>query len=135
MYSRKEYHVVAILSDTELIINAGRNNHVQLNSAFDILEDKDDILKDPITGEILDKFKRKKQRVYVKYIKPNYCICTSLYKKESNKPYAIQSLIEGNKLISETVGKKLNVDKSEINNIISKYSYSKIHVGDKVEIV
>lgn len=134
MYSKKVFYVVAILSDTELIINAGKIDHVQLNSSFDILDNEVAVLKDPFTGEIIDEFHRKKQRVYVKSIKPKYCICTSIYTKQTRSS-AIQSILDGNKLISETIGRKMNVDKHEINNITSGYSYSKIHVKDKAKLV
>lgn len=134
MYIKKDFYVVAILSDTELIINAGRIDHVQLNSSFDILDNEVAVLKDPVTGEVLDEFHRKKQRVYVKSIKPKYCVCTSIYTKQT-RPSALQSILDGNKLISETIGRKMNVDKKDINNITSGYSYSKIHIKDKAKLV
>lgn len=129
-----EYHVVAILSDTELIINAGKKDHISNDDYFDILEDEIEILKDPITNKIIDKVNRKKQRVYVTEIKQNYCICTSTYTKQVTSSNSLSSFIAGSSLLQETIGKKMKIDKKEINNIFSKFSYSTIHVGDKVEL-
>lgn len=127
-----DYHVVAILSNTELIINAGKINHINTTDYFDILENKEEQLIDPVNNEVLDTFKRKKQRVYVTEVRKKYCICTSEYiDKSPNHSELFNAIAKGTPMIQETVGRKMKIDKNEVHNILSKYSYSTIHLKDK----
>lgn len=124
----KKYYVVAILSDTELIINAGRKDNITIKDSFDILDNQTKELIDPISKKTLDSFVMKKQRVYVTEVKEEYCICVSEYIEKSSYHPIIDSTIQ------KKVGRKMNVDKKEVTDIMSEFNYSTIHPKDPAKL-
>ena len=129
------FHVVAILNDTKLIINAGKNDHINTTDYFDILENEEERLIDPVNKEVLDNFNRKKQRLYVIEVRNKYCICTSKYIDKSPSHLGfLGEIANGTSMTQETVGRKMKIDKKEVKDIISNYSYSTIHLKDRAEL-
>lgn len=133
---KKIPQIVTIVDKKTVIINMGSEDGIKENDAFDILKKHPYILKDPTTGEVLGEFKQKKQRVYVKQLADKYCICISTYKQQIVVHDFLESIIPGVVTTDEkTIGQDMNVDEKELNDIVSEFDYSTIHVGDKVQKV
>ena len=125
-----------------VIINAGTREGIKNDDKFNILDKKVYKLTDPDTHEVLDTFKKYKQKLYVKELHETYCICVSTYKKHIMPASLMKSLTEPlnpflkqDKESVKIIGKKMKIDPKEINDILSSYSYSTVHVGDVVKII
>ena len=136
MQSQKEPQIIAILNNKQVIINIGKRVGVKSNDKFDIIDSQVKILRDPDTHEILDRFHQLKQQISVIKVELKYSICSSIFNKKENsisklamKQY--QPIINAT-TINRKVGKHLNVNPKEVNDITAKYNYSVIHIGDKV---
>ncbi|MDG2545205.1 MULTISPECIES: hypothetical protein [Lactiplantibacillus] len=136
---QKKIRIIAIIDKKTVIINAGSDDGVNKKQEFNIIDNNPVIIKDPDTGEILDKFSRYKQKLYVKEVRQKYSICVSKYKASfvgaslASMVINSESFIQpSDSLEQKTVGSNLNVDDSEISNILSEYSYAKVHINDEV---
>lgn len=139
---KKYIKIIAIINETTVIINAGTREGIKNDDKFNILDKKVYKLTDPDTHEVLDTFKKYKQKLYVKELHETYCICVSTYKKHIMPASLMKSLTEPlnpflkqDKESVKIIGKKMKIDPKEINDILSSYSYSTVHVGDVVKII
>ena len=130
--------IATIIDDTKVIINQGSRNNVNVGDEFNIVDNKPSILKDPTTDEILGKFNQYKQKIYVTQVEEKYSICTSIIKEKKvpqsyidivSKPLDSLSIVKE----ESKVGKKMKINPNEINNVLSKYNYKTIHVGDRIK--
>lgn len=130
--------IATIIDDTKVIINQGSRNNVNVGDEFNIVDNKASILKDPTTDEILGIFNQYKQKIYVTQVEEKYSICTSIIKKRKipqsyidivSKPLDSLSIVQE----ESKVGKKMKINPNEINNVLSKYNYKTIHVGDRIK--
>lgn len=65
------FKIVAILDDKTVLINAGERNDIKIGDEFNILEKGPTLIKDPDTGEVLEKVQQYKQRIYVQKVEKN----------------------------------------------------------------
>lgn len=130
--------IATIIDDTKVIINQGSRDNVNVGDEFNIVDNKASILKDPTTDEILGKFNQYKQKIYVTQVEEKYSICTSIIKEKKvpqsyidivSKPLDSLSIVKE----ESKVGKKMKINPNEINNVLSKYNYKTIHVGDRIK--
>lgn len=142
MLAKDKFYIVAIINKKTVLVNAGKRDGVRKDNSFDILDQKKKTLKDPITGEILDKFYQKKQRIYVSEVHEKYSVCVSTYTTKTSNLYDFASIasplsdiIGSNTVKTEIVGKELNVEDSEIEDLLSEFNYAKVKVGDIVKKV
>lgn len=145
IYKKNKIKIIAIINETTVIINAGTREGIKKDDKFNILDKKVYKLTDPDTHEVLDTFKKYKQKLYVKELHETYCICVSTYKKHimpASSLALMKSLTEPlnpflkqDKESVKIIGKKMKIDPKEINDILSSYSYSTVHVGDVVKII
>ncbi|MDA8125386.1 MAG: hypothetical protein M0009_09385 [Deltaproteobacteria bacterium] len=90
-----EGRVAAILNAHELAINIGSDAGVVLGMKFAILAESPMIVKDPITGKVLDQIDREKVRVEATEVRPMIAICrTFRIKHIAGGPLSTNSLIE-----------------------------------------
>lgn len=145
------FKIVAILDDKTVLINAGERNDIKIGDEFNILEKGPTLIKDPDTGEVLEKVQQYKQRIYVQKVEKKYSICVSKYTRTvignslaerllraSTDQYSIaitRVSVAGDAEKQETVGRKLNIDPNEINDVLGSYSYHQVHAGDQVKLV
>lgn len=145
---KKTIKIISILDDTTVLINAGSREGITTNDSFDIIDPKVEKIIDPDTKELLDEISRFKQRIYVKETKEKYSICVSKYSsttvnasltkmilQTSAKNLANSFNMAGTEEETKTYGSELNIDPKEADNILSKYSHAKVHVGDEVILV
>lgn len=131
----KKPQIIAILNNKQVIINIGKRDGVKVNDKFDIVDSQVKFLRDPDTHEILDRFHQLKQQISAVKVETKYSICSSIFNKKENSISKLamrqyQPII--NATTTRKVGKQLNVDPKEVNDITAKYNYSVIHIGDKV---
>nr|WP_278771755.1 hypothetical protein [Limosilactobacillus mucosae] len=132
----KKAQIIAILNNKQVIINIGKRDGVKVDDKFDIVDSQVKILRDPDTHEILDRFHQFKQQISAIQVETKYSICSSIFNKKENSISKLamrqyQPVINA-AITTRKVGKHLNVDQSEVNDITAKYNYSVIHIGDKV---
>lgn len=118
------YHVVKIIDDKTIVINAGTKNNVKVGDEFEIYFDSENII-DPITNENLGSYTIIKDCVKVTNVFDKISICKGLAVTSPllNSMTAISNLI-----ISEY--KSLDVDKTDISGYGN--DTGKIKVGDSV---
>ena len=118
------YHVVKIIDDKTIIINAGKKDNVKIGDEFEIYFDSESII-DPITKENLGSYSIIKDCVKVTDVFDKISICKGLMipNQMVNTMTTLSSL-----LISER--KSLNIDKTDISG--NDNNTSKIKLGDKV---
>lgn len=137
--------IAAIINNKTVIINQGLRNGVSKNDEFDIIDSKSSILKDPTTGEVLGKFKQYKQRIYVTQVEDKYSICTSIFEKKELSDKTIEQMFNPlnlhpsifksditNNYKKVTVGRKMKISPEETKDILAKYNYKTIHIGDHI---
>jgi len=137
--TKKKFKIIAIIDKETVLINAGSDDAITEKQAFNIIDEEPVIIKDPETGEVLDTYNRYKQRLYVKEVRPKYSICVSKYETVSVGA-SLASRVIGSAAIFQapdladhhTIGRELNVDKNEVKDILSTYSYAKVHLNDEV---
>jgi hypothetical protein len=66
--------VARLVSDEELILNKGKQNGVEIDMVFDILDERTLDIKDPETGEDLGSIVRPKVRVAVTQVSDRVCL-------------------------------------------------------------
>ena len=115
----KTFRVIKIIDDKHLVINAGKNDKVNIGDIFEIYEIGDEVI-DPETNESLGILTSTKAEVKVTSLYSKMAVC------ESNEPYTALDT----KSIILTTNKTLNVDISQISGGIS--TDQEIKIGDKV---
>lgn len=142
MNLNKSTKIAVINDDRTVILNVGSDDGVKKGQFYKIVDNTPAVIKDPDTGKVLASLKRFKQKIKVIEVYPTYSICTSVYKKKAGDNHSLASMIiessngmerlYKNNKYERTVGRPMNVESKEITPVLSKYSYSKVHVGDKV---
>lgn len=79
---RIEGRVAAILNARELAINIGSDAGVVPGMKFAILAESPMIVKDPMTGHVLDQIDREKVRVEATDVRPKITICSTFRVKQ-----------------------------------------------------
>lgn len=118
-----DYHIVKIIDEKTIVINAGKKNNIKVGDEFEIYFDSENII-DPITNEDLGCYSIIKDYVQVTNVFEKISIC---------KSYSAGTLFTTMNVFSSLVGsecKSLNVDKTDISGFGN--DTTKIKVGDKV---
>jgi len=76
--------VAKILNTRELVINLGANQGVVIGMRFDVLDQKEENIKDPDTGDTLGSIERPKVTVKVTRVLERMCIASTYKKTEIN---------------------------------------------------
>jgi hypothetical protein len=76
--------VARILNTRELVINLGDEQGVAVGMRFDVLDQKEEDIKDPDTNEVLGSIERPKVRVKVTNVLDRMCIASTYKKTEVN---------------------------------------------------
>ena len=118
------YHVVQIIDDKTIVINAGTKDNVKVGDEFEIYFDGESII-DPITNENLGSYIIIKDCVKVTNVFDKISICKGLI---VSSPMLNTMTAISNLLTSEY--KSLDVDKTDISGYGN--NTTKIKVGDKV---
>lgn len=121
----ENYKVIKIISDSEILINAGSEHKIKTGDDFDIFAPGEEIF-DPDTNESLGTLDTVKTTVEAVIIYPKMCLCKKIiYKTES----VFNNLAAG--LTKElSYSKRLNVDATEISGGLS--DDLTIRIGDLV---
>lgn len=124
-----EYVITNILSETEVIISGGKDAGFKTSDIFLILDDdKYTQIINPKTKEVLDIIYMYKDVLKVKEIKDFYTVLES----EVVETYNPFSQVEVSSYVDVPIRKKLNVEASQVNNVLNQRTNSKIRVGDTV---
>lgn len=117
------YKVIKIISDTEILINAGANFKLKVGDSLDILTIGEEIV-DPDTKQSLGTLDTIKSTVEIVTVYPKMALCQKI-------EYGTKTMVE---VISNTMNvkkvKRLEIDPSEISGGLS--SDLTIHIGDLV---
>lgn len=116
------FKVIKIISDTEILINAGANAKIQKGDSLDIFVTGQEIF-DPDTNESLGTLDTVKATVEAFVVYPKMCLCRKTVQRTENifAPTFTKQV---------TVKKRLKVDASEISGGLS--DDLTIHIGDLV---
>ena len=69
--------VARILNDREIVINVGTTHSVDVGMYFNVIDAKDEEIKDPDTGEVLGSIERPKVRVKVTHVQEKLSIAST----------------------------------------------------------
>lgn len=124
-----EYVITNILSETEVIISGGKDAGFKTSDIFLILDDdKYTKIINPKTNKVLDIVYMYKDVLKVKEIKDFYTILES----EVTETYNPFAQVQVSSYADVPIRKKLNVDASQVNNVLNQRINSKIRIGDTV---
>lgn len=116
------FKVIKIISDTEILINAGANAKIKKGDSLDIFIIGEEIF-DPDTNESLGTLDTIKTTVEAYIVYPKMCLCRKTIQKTEN-------ILTPSFIREVTVKTRLNVDSSEISGgLVDDLT---IHVGDLV---
>lgn len=117
------YKVIKIISDSEILINAGANKKLAQGTSLDIFITGEEIF-DPDTNESLGTLDTVKATVEVDTVYPQMALCKKIEYSTTNLIESISNSINVKKV------KRLKIDPSEISGGLS--SDLTIHIGDLV---
>lgn len=116
------FRVVKIISDYEIVVNAGSIHGIKKDDELEIFIPGEEIT-DPETGETLGTLDTIKANIIVKNVYEKMCVCV-------NSETITRSIFDPLQNLSRTERKKLNVDSTEISGGLNPDR--KIRVGDLV---
>lgn len=130
----KNFFVTNILNNTDIIITGGKNDGFVQDDTFSIIDEKEEVIEDPKTKEILDTIQRYKDTLVVKEIREKYTILTSrtIDLNSTNSLADIDASIFKKISKQRSYKKELSVKKEQQNDIMKRHSYRTIFVGDTV---
>lgn len=141
----KKIKVAKIISEYEIIINAGSEDGIEQGDSLKIVDKKDRVVKDPDSGSVLGTFPGYKAIIQAKEVAEKYTICRSpityqsslisnVYNSlESLTSAASLSVLDANNIYgTKSSQEKLNVNEDDIDDIYSTYTNSIIKIGDEV---
>jgi hypothetical protein len=117
------YKVVKIISDMELVVNAGSNQGIQKDQVLEIFIPGEEVV-DPETNKVLGTLDTIKAYLNVKHVFPLMCICENADAKAFNPLEGFSSAL------TKYTTKRLNVDSTQISGGI--VDGGKIQIGDLV---
>lgn len=113
------FKVVKIISEYEIVVNAGSAHGISRDDTLEIFVPGEDI-QDPDTGESLGTLDTVKAYLNVKNVLSKMCVCT-------NDDSIVRNALESPFITHRT--KRLNIDSSEISGGLTS---RKIRIGDLV---
>ncbi len=130
--SRKEYHVVKIIDDMNIIINGGGRDGLQEGDCFYILSETGAAVVDPQTGEGLGIIKQIKAKVQITALYEKMCICQNA-RRSPSVLLSASALAALDSLGGERLS--LNVEPSQISGGLHEEVDEPIRIGDVAELV
>lgn len=116
-----EAKVIKIISDKQIVLNAGTDKGVNEGDIFQIIDKVGDQVFDPDSGELLGSLDLPKAILRVELVYPRMCICTNNENKSILGP-AIE--------FNMTVTKPLNVNLNQVSGGFNNSKTSPIQIGD-----
>ena len=136
MMKNRDFKIVKILDEYNVVINAGLNNDVKQNDKFQILDKKGSQVVDPDTNEVIGQIDLIKATVEVSDLHEKMCVCASQthsYYKDN-----VLSSIKGIQSITDSMftaeQERLNVDLTQVTGGKRK-SNAKIQIGDTARLI
>lgn len=123
---KNKYRIVKIIDDTSIVINAGKNNSINIGDEFEILGKNGEKVLDPLTGESLGEIDLIKGTVIARYVYPRMTIC-------STEAISITSYYSNSILPSFIKEQPLNVDDTQVTG--GFFSDEPVQIGDYVLLV
>lgn len=117
-----KYRIVKIIDDTAIVINAGKNNSINVGDEFQILGKNGEQVSDPDTGELLGEIELIKGIVIARQVYSKMTICSTETKS------LMPNILSYNSLMYEE--ERLNVDSTQISGGL--YSDEPVKIGDYV---
>lgn len=131
----KEFKIVKILDEYNVIINAGANHNVKMGDTFQVLDKEGSKVIDPDTQEVIGRLDLIKATVEVTELHEKMCICSSRVIANYKSPFAnLPALTPISQKLLSTEKEKLNVDLKQVTGGKRK-SNSKIKIGDTVKLL
>jgi len=135
----KEFKIVKILDEYNVVINAGINQDLKQGDQFQILDKEGSDVIDPDTQEIIGTLDLIKATVEVAELHEKMCICSSQSSIKMNSPFSTSKVLSaGINSISDSLTfseqEKLNVDLTQVTGGKRK-SNKKIQLGDVARLL
>lgn len=121
------FKVVKIVSDHEIVINAGSEDFISKGQDLEIFTPGEEVI-DPETKESLGTLDNIKATVEVVNLYPKMCLCMNIQYEKKKSPFDSLPILQNNE---KKVIKRLNIDSTEISGGLDKED-SKIRIGDLV---
>lgn len=129
----KEFKIVKILDEYNVVINAGISQDIKQGDQFQILDKEGSEVVDPDTQEVIGTLDLIKATVRVTELHEKMCICSSQSSIKMNSPFLSGiSSISDSFTVSEQ--EKLNVDLAQVTGGKRK-SNKKIRLGDVARLL
>jgi|SRR5699024_727628 len=128
----KEFKIVKILDEYNVVINAGLSHGLKQGDQFQILDKEGSDVIDPDTQEVIGKLDLIKATVSVTELQEKMCICSSQQFIKMNSLLSGIGSISGSPNFSEQ--EKLNVDLAQVTGGKRK-SNKKIRLGDAARLL
>ncbi|MDS1004986.1 hypothetical protein P9J83_15990 [Clostridium sporogenes] len=121
------FKVVKIVSDSEIVVNAGSEDSIKKGQELEIFTQGEEIF-DPETKESLGTLDTVKATIEVVTVYPKMCLCMDIEYERSPSLLTAVGMMQGQKV---KVAKRLNVDSTQISGGLNNDD-QKIHIGDLV---
>src|SRR5699024_13033 len=133
----KEFKIVKILDEYNVVINAGLSHGLKQGDQFQILDKEGSDVIDPDTQEVIGTLDLIKATVEVTELQEKMCICSSRHTIKPNSLLSSTALSVGINSITDSLKfseqEKLNVDLTQVTGGKRK-SNKKIQLGDVVRL-
>lgn len=127
-----DYHVIKIIDEYSIAINAGSNNGFSVGDEFDVIGRQSVEMIDPITKEDLGFIGEKKARMKIARIYPKFSICNNVIHKS---PFAVNYTSITSRIDASIMNlygpEEFNVDSEDISGDI-ELKDEPIKIGDSV---
>ncbi|HCS53725.1 hypothetical protein [uncultured Rubinisphaera sp.] len=132
-YTKIEGRVAQILNARELVINVGKNSRVKTGQIFAVMAESPIEIRDPETGELLDRIDREKVRVKITEVREKISICSTYRKFEplSNFTTSLSTFKLMAKAMNEPRDETLRIEDSSTPPPL-KEEESYVKVSDRV---
>src|SRR5699024_2741137 len=134
MMKNREFKIVKILDEYNVVINAGINQDIKQGDQFQILDKEGSDVIDPDTKEIIGTLDLIKSTVEVTELHEKMCICSSQSSIKMNNPFKITGINSITDTFSFSEQEKLNVDLTQVTGGKRK-SNKKIQLGDVARLL
>src|SRR5699024_3427214 len=138
MMKNKEFKIVKILDEYNVVINAGTNHDLKQSDQFQIIDKEGSEVIDPDTQEVIGTLDLIKATVEVTELHEKMCICSSKQSIKMNSLLSSTALSTGINSIADGFAvseqEKLNVDLKQVTGGKRK-SNKKIRLGDTARLL
>lgn len=122
--TKKQFHIIRILSDTQFVIDAGETDNIRAGNTFSIVDSNGEAIKD-LDGNVIGHLGKTKGLITVSDVHEKFAVAKTEQEYTRVPISAMQSLR------SSTHYQRLNIDTSEIEPLENENPIKK---GDLVEL-